>query len=134
MRDSVGSTILKNIPTSSSGDTFVVEDRDLLGKKRELNYVHAALESNGYPSKFIKNIHVKRSRSSTTNVSPEELVGMFFKMVLFFKHFSQRSFLDFNYVSSWLRPFNIFTFFFCYRTLIDTVNKHNRTGGFFVIC
>ena len=32
------------------------------GKKRELNYVHAALESNGYPSKFIKNIHVKRSR------------------------------------------------------------------------
>ena len=37
------------------------------GKKRELNYVHAALESNGYPSKFIKNIHVKRSRSSTTN-------------------------------------------------------------------
>ena len=51
------------------------------GKKRELNYVHAALESNGCPSKFIKNIHVKRSRSSTTNVSPEELVGMFFKMV-----------------------------------------------------
>ena len=27
LRDSVGSTILKNIPTSSSGDTFVVEDR-----------------------------------------------------------------------------------------------------------
>ena len=24
-----------------------------------------------------------------------------------FNHFSQRSFLDFNYVSSWLRPFNI---------------------------
>ena len=31
------------------------------GKKRELNYVQAALESNGYLSKFIKNIHVKRS-------------------------------------------------------------------------
>ena len=27
LRDSVGSTILKNIPTSSSGYTFVVEDR-----------------------------------------------------------------------------------------------------------
>ena len=51
------------------------------GKKRELKYVHAALESNGYPSKFIKNIHVKSTRSSTTNVSPEELVGMFFKVV-----------------------------------------------------
>ena len=51
------------------------------GLSRELNYVHAALESNGYPSKFIKNIHVKRTRSSTTNASPEELVGMFFKVV-----------------------------------------------------
>ena len=27
--DSVGSIILKNIPTNSSGDTVVVEDRDL---------------------------------------------------------------------------------------------------------
>jgi len=31
------------------------------GKKRELNYVHAALESNGYPSKFIQNIQAKKS-------------------------------------------------------------------------
>ena len=30
LRDSVGSTILKDIPTSSSGDTFVVEDRVFL--------------------------------------------------------------------------------------------------------
>ena len=30
LRDSVGSTILKNIPTSSSGDTFVVEVRVFL--------------------------------------------------------------------------------------------------------
>ena len=51
------------------------------GIKRELNYVHAPLESNGYPSKFIRNIQAKKTRSSTTNVSPEELVGMFFKMV-----------------------------------------------------
>ena len=29
LHDSVGSTILKNIPTNSSGDTVVVEDRDL---------------------------------------------------------------------------------------------------------
>ena len=30
------------------------------GKKRELNYVHAALVSNGYPSKFISNIQAKK--------------------------------------------------------------------------
>ena len=30
LRDSVGSTILKDIPTSFSGDTFVVEDRVFL--------------------------------------------------------------------------------------------------------
>ena len=37
---------------------------------------------NGYPPKFIQNIQAKKPRSSTTNVSPEELnVGMFFKMI-----------------------------------------------------
>ena len=69
---STASTLLHralNLPNSSEGI------------KRELNYVHAALESNGYRSKFIKNIQAKKTRSSTTNVSPEELVGMFFKMV-----------------------------------------------------
>ena len=30
------------------------------GKKRQLNYVHAALESNGCPSKFIHNIQAKK--------------------------------------------------------------------------
>ena len=30
LRDSVGSTISKNTPTSSSGDTFIVEDRVFL--------------------------------------------------------------------------------------------------------
>ena len=75
------------------------------GKKRELNYVHAALESNGYPSKFIKNIpdiHVKRSRSSTTNVSPGELVGMFFKMVEPTE--SRKSFASLPYIKGVTEP------------------------------
>ncbi len=54
------------------------------GKQRELNRAHSALEtcleSNGYPSKFIKNIHSNKTRPSTV-LSPEELVGTFFKMV-----------------------------------------------------
>ena len=72
------------------------------GKKRELNYVHAALESNGYPSKFIKNIHVKRTRSSTTNVSPDELVGMFFKMVEPIE--SRKSFASLPYIKGVTEP------------------------------
>ena len=47
---STSSTLLHralNLPNSSEG------------KKRERNYVHAALESNGYPSKFIRNIQAK---------------------------------------------------------------------------
>ena len=31
------------------------------------------------------------------------------RKLVVFNHFSQRSFLNFNYVSSWLRPFNVFT-------------------------
>ena len=50
------------------------------GKKREHSQIHAALESNSYPSKFIQNIQTTQTQSST-NVSPDELVGMFFKMV-----------------------------------------------------
>ena len=38
MRDSVGSSILKNIPTSSSGDTIVVEDR--VSKKHDVTVVN----------------------------------------------------------------------------------------------
>ena len=72
------------------------------GKKRELNYVHAALESKGYPSKFIKIIHVKRTRSSTTNVSPEELVGMFFKMVEPTE--SRKSFASLPYIKGVTEP------------------------------
>ena len=58
-----------NLPNSSEG------------KKHELNYVHAALKSNGYPSELIKNTQDRKTRSSTTNVIPEEIVEMFFKMV-----------------------------------------------------
>ena len=67
-----------------------------------LNYVYAALESNGYPSKFIKNIHVKRTRSLTTNVSLEELVGMFFKMVEPTE--SRKSFASLPYIKGVTEP------------------------------
>ena len=69
---STASTLLRralNLPNSSEG------------KKRELNYVHAALESNGYPSKFIKNIYAKKNLDTPQQMYPQELVGMFFKMV-----------------------------------------------------
>ena len=48
------------------------------GIERELNHVYAALESNGYPSKFIHDLQTKKTRPPP-NLSPEELVGMFFK-------------------------------------------------------
>ena len=32
------------------------------GKERELNHVYAALESNGYPSKFIHDLQTKKTR------------------------------------------------------------------------
>ena len=40
--DSVGSTILKNIPASSSGDTLIVEDRVFLD---ELRWITVGLRS-----------------------------------------------------------------------------------------
>ena len=48
-------------------------------KKRKLNRVHSALESNGYPLNFIKN-QSNKARPLTV-LSPEELVGTFFKKV-----------------------------------------------------
>ena len=72
------------------------------GKKRELNYVHAALKSNGYPSSFIKSIHARKTRASTTNVSPEEVVGMFFKMVEPTE--SRKSFASFPYIKGVTEP------------------------------
>jgi len=49
---STASTLLQralNLPNSSKG------------KKRELSYVHAALESNGCPSKFIQDMETKKN-------------------------------------------------------------------------
>ncbi|XP_068707612.1 uncharacterized protein [Montipora foliosa] len=71
-------------------------------KRRELNYVQAALESNGYPSSFIKSIHARKTRASTTNVSPEELVGMFFKMVEPTE--SRKSFASLPYIKGVTEP------------------------------
>ena len=67
-----------------------------------VNYVHAALESNGYPPKFIQNIQAKKTRSSTTNVSPEELVGMFLKMVEPTE--SRKSFASLPYIKGVTEP------------------------------
>ena len=48
------------------------------GKKNwELSRARAALESNGYPSKFIQSIQTNETRF-VTNVSSEEVVGLFF--------------------------------------------------------
>lgn len=49
-------------------------------------------------------------RSSTsTFILPFEDCSSGSRKHVVFNHFSQRSFLNFNYVPSWLRPFNIFT-------------------------
>ena len=79
-----------NLPNSSEG------------KKREVNYVQAALKSNCYPSSFIKSIHARKTRASTTNVSPEELVGMFFKMVEPTE--SRKSFASLPYIKGVTEP------------------------------
>ena len=50
------------------------------GRNRETKKVYSALQSNGYPSKFIYDVQTKKAQSSTVP-SPEELVGMFFKLV-----------------------------------------------------
>ena len=53
--------------------------------------------------KFIKNIQAKKTRSLTTNVSPEELVGMFFKMVEPTE--SRKSFASLPYIKGVTEPF-----------------------------
>jgi len=50
------------------------------GKEQELNHVYVTLESNGYPSKFIRDIQTKKTQPSP-NLPPEELVGMYFNLV-----------------------------------------------------
>jgi len=47
---------------------------------REGDRVNSALESNGYPSKFIYDLQAKRSQPST-DLSLKELLGMFVKLV-----------------------------------------------------
>ena len=70
-KESTAATLLHralNLPNTSEG------------KEREFNHVYAALESNGYPSKFIHDLQTKKTRPPP-NLSPEELVGMFFNLV-----------------------------------------------------
>lgn len=78
-----------NLPNSSEG------------KRWGLSRVHAALVSNGCPSKFIQTIQTNRNWSST-NVSSEELVGMFFKMVEPTE--SRKSFASLPYIKGVTEP------------------------------
>ena len=90
---STASTLLHralNLPNSSEG------------KKRELDHVHTALKSNGYPSKFIQNIQAKKTRPPTSNVSQEELVRMFFEMVEPTE--SRKSFATLPYIKGLTEP------------------------------
>ena len=50
------------------------------GVKKELNHVSNALKSNGYPSATISNI-LKKTSTPEIIPSPEELVGMFFRLI-----------------------------------------------------
>ena len=63
-------------------------------EKWELSRVCAALKSNGYPSTFIQ---------SLTNVSPEELLKLFFKMVESTE--SYKSFASLRYIKGVTKPF-----------------------------
>ena len=82
----------------NNDDSIFMEDQSV--EKGDL--VHTALVSNGYPSNFIKNIQAKKTRSSTTIVSPEELVGLFFKMVEPTE--PRKSFASFPYIKGVTEP------------------------------
>ena len=91
-KESTAATLLHralNLPNTSEG------------KERELNHVYAALKSNGYPSKFICDLHTKKTRRSP-NLLPEELVGMFFNLVE--PSESRKSFASFPYVKGVTEP------------------------------
>ena len=49
-------------------------------KENEVKYVTDALKLNGYPANFISNI-IKRKKPRPNDLSPEELVGIFFDLV-----------------------------------------------------
>ena len=92
-KESTAATLLHralNLPNTSEG------------KERELNHVYAALESNGYPSKFIRDLQNKKTRPSP-NLSPEELVGMFFNLVE--PSESRKSFASLPYIKGVTEPF-----------------------------
>ena len=91
-KESTAATLLHralNLPNTSEG------------KERELNHVYAALESNGYPSKFIRDLQNKKARPSP-NLSPEELVGMFFNLVE--PSESRKSFASLPYIKDVTEP------------------------------
>ncbi|KAL9981322.1 hypothetical protein ACROYT_G010010 [Oculina patagonica] len=71
------------------------------GKERELNHVYVALEPNGYPSKFIRDIQIKKTQPSP-NLPPEELVGMFFNLVK--PPESRKSFVSLPYIKGVTEP------------------------------
>ena len=71
------------------------------GRNREIEKVYSALQSNGYPSKFIYDVQTKKSQSSTVP-SPEELVGMFFKLVD--PTMSRNSFASLPYIKGVTEP------------------------------
>ena len=82
------------------------------GKNREIEKVYSALQSNGYPSKFIYDVQTKKLQSSTVP-SPEELVGMFFKLVD--PTMSRNSFASLPYIKGVTEP------------LIRVLKKHEIT-------
>ena len=71
------------------------------GRNRELDKVYSALQSNGYPTKFIHNVQTRRNHSSMLP-SPEELVGMFFKLVEPLKPYN--SFASLPYIKGVTKP------------------------------
>ena len=91
-KESTAATLLHralNLPNTSEG------------KEREFNHVYSALESNGYPSKFIRDLQNKKTRPSP-NLSPEELVGMFFNLVE--PSESRKSFASLPYIKGVTEP------------------------------
>ena len=64
-------------------------------------HVYAALESNGYPSKLIHDLQTKKTRPPP-NLSPEELVGMFFNLVESSE--SRKSFASLPYIKGVTEP------------------------------
>ena len=71
------------------------------GRNREIDKVYSALQSNGYLSNFIYDVQTKKTESSTVP-SPEELVGMFFKLVD--PTMSRNSFASLPYIKGVTEP------------------------------